>query len=451
VTVAALAVLRVWSLGANGFDLGFAAHGLAAIFRGGLLSPVSWAGWAYLEDHYSPLMVVLAPLAATSAGSYWLVVVQAMAYGVSVFLASRVIATNVSDPQLRKLLVISYALAPALLFAVFFDVHGNVLAAPFLMLCIWGLVSNRSTLTVAGGLGASLLREDTALLVLALGLLYARRRGKAWMVLVGAGLFSLIGWQLLRRPGLAGYGLFYGYVDPKQPMTALGAILSRVWSDGLLALLAIAVLLPWLLIARLRWRPLVALLLTGAPLLMADSLLAHSAGFHYWSNAPGLMLMASVSGRVSAAPARRSAAGILTLLMLTGGPLVTGLLGPGGAVAPQVVGSAWTHRGSIMIAHQAIGCLSPEKTVALTTELSPLTSHIRQVYLLPHPFEDLTGTHGEETVTLRNADKQARPDYLLTSHPPSEARDYLQSSINPLVWAADDLLLAQAESCLSNA
>lgn len=444
--IGAVAVWRVWGLEADSPDLGFAVHALAAVARGGPLAPASWAGWSYLEDHFSPLMLVLAPLAATSWGGYWLVAAQASAFGASVFVAWRLAGLTVPDRVVRGMLVAAYATAPAALFALLFDVHGNVMAVPFVMTTLYGLIAGRPAWTVAGGIGACLLREDAAFAVLLIGLAYSRRGQRYALVLAMAAVICLAVWRLL--PIGPGYANSYGYVDLNDPLGTLSRIPGVVWSHGAVVFLPIVVLYPWVVMRRMDWRPLAVLAAISIPYLLAASPNLKVISFHYWVLAPVLMFAAVVTQAARATSRTKLAFVLAAALLLVEGPFVTAQLGPAGPSIYRLADQISARSSFVRASHAAIRCIDPNSTVALPIEASPLTGHFVDVRVLPHPFEPLVGTDGRTSRVMRPAES-TRPDFLITAYLPAVVTGYTRSSVNHLVWARGGEVPVELERCLA--
>jgi hypothetical protein len=158
----------------------------------------------------------------------------------------------------------------------------------------------------------------------------------------------------------------------------------------------------------------VALAGTAAlPYFIADSSLAHTVAYHYWA-LPVTMMFAAI---MSPAENRNPYVPAFILVGLIGGPFGIGWLGPGGVTIASLASQFRDQRAYIDEAHRAIGGL-PNTSVALTSELTPHTGHLDQVYVLPHPFHPLTATHGDRITVIRDA-LPVRPEYSLGQPPDS--------------------------------
>jgi hypothetical protein len=440
VLFSAISVLRVWSLGSGAFDLGFHVHALGAVARDGIFAPASWAGWTFLQDHFAPWLLPLAPFVASSWGGYVLVVSQAVCYGASVVCVWRVLERASIDHLGRKLLTAAYAFAPALTFPLLFDSHSNVMAVPFIVLLMEALIFDRPRQGLLAAIAAVGFREDVTVLVAALAIVYAKRNSWVWARLGIPVVIATVGWRITTpgRPDTM-LEIFYGYLGPywesQDFAGAISAMIDMLWSDGLVGLLVIAILFPWVVLGRLGTRPLIALGLAGSHYLLADSLLTKTAGFQYWALAPALMVASVVeAGRTQWSKARFRAFGASIVIGILAGPLAFGTLGPGGVTVASVLRNAGRNAPLITPAHRAIACVPDDDLVAVISELTPLTGQFPSVQLLPHPFERAALVHGTEIRELPMVNS-AKPDWVVAPSLPLSARpSYDQVEGIPLLW-----------------
>lgn len=437
--VSAVAILRVWGLGAK-TDLGFTLHALAAAARDGLNAPASWAGWTLLEDHFSPWLLLMAPVANSRWGGYALVVAQAIAYGTSIYFAWRFLARSHLSLTDRRLLLAAFALAPALTFSLFWDFHANVLAVPFMILLLDGLVFDRPGQALVAAIGASGFREDVAILVLVLAVVFGRRRPWAYLRLGVPAALCLSFWRLAAGEATVGYGTFYGYIADAATtggvLRVAVRVLETIWADGFLLVLAISVLFPWLLLSGVGLRPLVALAAAGFPYLAADSLIAKSVGFHYWVLAPALMLASVIDHTpTEGSQSRRFAFGVFLVFIVFAGPFGYGTLGPGGQTVSAIVRGSADRARTIELVHEGLACIGSEDTVSLMPEALALTGHLKSVHLLPHPFAPIVWQSGEVR-TRFDVINPNWPDWVVGSELPAAAQSqYSHVDGNPMVWS----------------
>jgi hypothetical protein len=305
-------------------------------------------------------------------------------------------------------------MAPAFLFPLFFDIHANIVALPFVLMAAYGF-RHRPNLAVIGGWLAAFSREDVAAVMVLLGLLHWKTtQGK---LVAGGGLFAIFGW-LLARSSTDGYAGLYGWID--QP----SRIFEVVWADGLVLLVVVALTLPWAFFD-LDWRYVSLAVAAAAPYVLVDSLPTASVGFQYYALPVTLIVAAVKLG--SRRPVQVMTIAVLGIL---GGPFLTGILGPGGVTIPNLVQGIGERSTFISQAHEAIAWL-PDQPASIPTELSPLTGHLDEVYIFPHPFQPLTLTHGDQVRISRQA-TPIRPQYVLAT-PPVDGYRHLFG----IVWQLD--------------
>ena len=442
--VGTLSVMRVWSLQSGALDLGFMVHALAAVSRRGLTGEASWAGWSFLEDHFSPLVLPLAWPAATRWGAYVLVVAQAMAVAVSIVVAAALIRRRVHDRGSRRLLLLAYAFAPPLLFSVYFDFHASVVAVPFLLAFLLGIDANRPILTVLGAAGTALAREDMAVLVVLVVLANWRALSRVRLPLLAFCGLCLFGWWATKGgPGYAA-DTFWGYLDLSDLSGSLRNAATAAWAGGLLPRLLVVLSLPWLL-WRMSWRHLAPLFVLALALVVANTTNTKLLGFHYWFFAPPLALGAVLQNWSPPRDRRRTLVGYGTVIALAaGGPLVASFLAPSADSGIGVLSAAMWRGAEIRAVHDEIACLPVDGSVAADSRVIPLLAHMAEVYVLPHPFEPLVFIIGDQTVHIRDA-ASIRPDFLLTS---SDEVPSGYARVRASFWATPQALPTVSPECL---
>lgn len=442
---------RVYGLTSGAWDLGFAVSALAAINRGGIGTPAPWAGHDFFAHHFSPLLVPLAPIADTRWGAYALVLLQVAAFVISVLVASRLIRESI-EARDRVLVLVAYATAPAILFAVFFDFHANVLALPLVMLTLYGLSTKRDGLAIASSLVMVLAREDVAILALLIAIAEVRRNRRYTMVVAPAAMLALAGWALVTLEGMRSTGVtsLYSYIEMGDPTGSLTRMVGVVWAGGLLVFLLVTVLVPWLVARPLASRYLVVLLISSLLYLLADFPLTKTITVHYYVMAPPLLLTAVCQGRGRIFGRRRRLWVVGTMLGLVGGPLVTGLYGPESQeVVFRTIGEIHANQQAIRATHLAIGCLPTESSLATTSAVTPLVPHFQAVQLLPYPFEPFSQLEEEGVALVPIGVPAEHPDYLVTDNAPLAARAlYTRSDLNEVLWSKAPQVPAGVDQCL---
>jgi uncharacterized membrane protein len=205
-----LSVMRVNNLLAWAYDLGFYIQDLFAI-RTGLWRNTIF-GFGVFSDHVSPLLVPLAYLAPSTWPGAFLVLIQAIAVGITVVPLYH-LGQLLGGQSGGILAAFLYATSAAVWHAALFDFHPVTLALPFgawLLLEIEKEDGGRPWLPLVA---MPLLREDIAILygvvVLVAGL---RLQHRSWMLSGGAAVLLGIGYFLVMRsqPGIGNH-LWYRY------------------------------------------------------------------------------------------------------------------------------------------------------------------------------------------------------------------------------------------------
>lgn len=407
-------VLKVWALLARAFDLGFFVQVLAVTARQGPFAATSLTGVSMLRDHFSPLLLPLAPLATTPWAPYGLVLVQMLVVGASIPAAWRLTGRGTADPTQRWLLTAGYATAPVLLFAVWNDFHASLLAAPFLVLLADAVESGEGRRALVFGLLAAAAREDMALLVLVVALLFWRSSPRYLGALAAGSVGFLVAHQVLssgegwfQRAGLA-------YVDLDAPLTTAATALSNAWHGAALLLLVLAWLLPWMAWGRLSARPVVAGLIFAAPYLVLELPHTKAPGLHYYFVMAVLGLWAVVRAGPQAwqTPRRRVFAASVLVVSVAAGPLGAGVLQDSVPTYGEIVVEAWTARSELSALHNWVDCLPDRGAASVATQVFPFVANRGEVFRWPSPLDD---------VVLRMSDipiVEARPTqhlvYLVT-------------------------------------
>ncbi|MFJ9523136.1 DUF2079 domain-containing protein [Kitasatospora sp. NPDC101801] len=153
----------------SGFDLGIFEQGVRAY--AGLTAPVSTlkgAGFNLLGDHFSPLLVVLAPVYRLVPAASTLLVVQALLVALSC-----VPVTGLAVDRLGRsrgvAVGLAYGLSWGLCRAVRFDFHEVALAVPLIACAVAALARGRHRAAVCWALPLLLVKEDQGLMLAGIG------------------------------------------------------------------------------------------------------------------------------------------------------------------------------------------------------------------------------------------------------------------------------------------
>ena len=185
VLLAALAVRKHAALESHGSDLGIFVNLFWNLTHGN--------GWYngmlernFLGEHFSPLLVLIAPLYRIWPAPECLLVVQSAALAVGAWPIYRLARFRLGHGA-GLVAMYAYFVYPPLLGAALHDFHEVALAVPLLGFAIWWLSQGRSGLSVLALAGAVLCKEELALTAAAFGIYLAAVR-RDWKT--GAALFA---------------------------------------------------------------------------------------------------------------------------------------------------------------------------------------------------------------------------------------------------------------------
>ncbi len=226
---ALLGLLQHWNFYTFGWDLGVFDQVIWNTSHGRFFD-YSFRPYSYLGDHFSPVLVLLAPLPWMGFGPSSLIVVQALAFGlaaVPLYAAVR----RLAGPAPAWLLTGAYLLSLPVMRAVTFDFHPEAFVPLLAFTAFWGLTERSTPVFLAASLGLLTVKEDTFILVL----------GMAWLAWFGFGVrgpaLALAGVAMLYTavvsfivmPDLHGHVTNpiierYGYLGDTTPGVAWGAL-----------------------------------------------------------------------------------------------------------------------------------------------------------------------------------------------------------------------------------
>ncbi|NBD35486.1 MAG: DUF2079 domain-containing protein [Chloroflexi bacterium] len=154
----------------------------------------------FLADHFSPILLLLAPIFALFPDARVLLLVEMVALAVAIVPAYLILKPRY--PNLAPLIVVAYVLNPSVHQIATKNFHEIFLAAPTLALAFYASYRRKTTLLLIA-LGLTLLvREDMGIYVALFGLYYALcRSSRRWfgILLIGMGvvwLLTLTGWVM---------------------------------------------------------------------------------------------------------------------------------------------------------------------------------------------------------------------------------------------------------------
>lgn len=203
-----LSLFRHWHYLSHAFDLGFYVQDVWAIGRGIWRNTVG--GFHVFDDHFSPVLILLAPLGRVETAEA-LLILQAAAVASGLVPAYR-LGWRHGGPPLARLAVVWYGLSAAIWHAVAFDFHPVTLGVPLLM---WLINSadegRRRVLPVVLAVALALMREDLAVLagivLVQAALMRGRWRETLWSIFPVSIGVGFIAWATLGS-GMGGYHLW---------------------------------------------------------------------------------------------------------------------------------------------------------------------------------------------------------------------------------------------------
>jgi len=401
VVVFVLVSLRAWEFYAAGFDLGVFVQAFRTMVLHGPFAAVPMLGQSFFEDHFSPLALPLALLAGSSALPYLLLAVQTgMVALAGLFIWNAAVRAGTRRPQLHLL---GFLFAPVVVGAIWSDFHVSVLAAPFLVLMLEGLHSGANRRVLWTGAAAALTREDIALVVLLLILVWGLGR-QLWPLIILT-ISCVAGGVFLGGPNwFIESGTRYLAVSGAPIQSALGVF----WDSGRLLPLLLFIVLPWVFLGRIEWRSWTVAALLFIPLAFLDLSVLDHAGSHYYLPI-GIVLAVSAargSDRVNSS-LRVMPVGAVVLAFLAG-PLGSGVSGYQGAPGWYVAKVATVESSSVALTHKWVASLALGESVSAVNPLVPWIEAGMGVWVWPSPFTDVVFSE-EPDVAIVVADPKALP------------------------------------------
>src|SRR5918996_1314330 len=162
VALLAASIFRFWN-GHATIDLAIFDQGLWSASRGlGLHS--SLIGESLLEDHFSPGLLLFVPLYLLKPSPIWLLVAQSAAVLAAVL--GLVARLNPTGRWSAALVGASILVSPPIAYALLFDFHSAVLAAPLALWALWALDDKKPWSAGLLGLVAVVFRIEIGVAVL---------------------------------------------------------------------------------------------------------------------------------------------------------------------------------------------------------------------------------------------------------------------------------------------
>ena len=251
---------KFFNFGYNALDLAIVTNALEQTLAGNLLGSTIHPP-SYLGDHFTPLLLLLAPIYALVRSPLTLLFVQTVALGFSAYpvyqiaLRWRPASLSLGGPDAPRLASLAesrragwiagaWLLNPFLHNLNLFEFEPLALAVPLGLFAALAYVRGQRRNFLLFLLSICLVREDAALLPIGFGLLALwQHRGKAWWLpaLVGGAVWLGVALGIIQQFSAGGYKFFiyYGWLQHWQwlPVQALAQLLrpnNWIMSLGLL-------------------------------------------------------------------------------------------------------------------------------------------------------------------------------------------------------------------------
>jgi len=404
-----LAWLRHWWFSSTAWDAGLYLNELWELSHGGWQS--GFAGFHVFADHFSPLIVLLSPLARLPGTYELLELAEAAALMAGMFPAYK-LAQRQGKGWMGA---VWYGLAATLWHASLFDVRPMLFGIPVLMWMLWRASSTPADVgaLLLGELALVGLREDLAVLGAVVVLMaFMRSRDRRLLAITGMGLAVPIAYVGFGADLFGSGYLFWdryhslGVALGQGPL-ALIRLAAERWLDRSAWVVYIVVLGPMLFLPLRGWRlawPGLALILAN---LMADIIPMRMYAFQYQALALPFLIAGSLQAlprNPQLAPATLAAS---ILLFLVAGPL-----GPNPFETRHpftfIQAIARPHRSALS---EVVEQVPPEVSVSASEHLVPHLAKREQIYRFPIPlvcasagFPGLEATSTPEVVALSTLD-----------------------------------------------
>lgn len=383
--MALLSVFRHWYFLSHAFDMGFYVQDVWAIGEGIWRNTVG--GFHVFDDHFSPVLILLAPLGKVPTAEA-LLLVQAVAVASGLIPAFK-LGSRYGGPSLGRLAAVWYGLSAAIWHAVAFDFHPVTLGVPLLMWLIHAAdKSRRHILPVVLAVGLALIREDLAVLagvvLVQAALLRGRRRDALWSILPVSIGVGYVAWAT-SSSGMGGYHLwsrFSGDGGGSILDLLAGAGRNLVRPDTIISFSA--VLVPVLVVPALAgwkrsWPGLGMMLASG----VASYAQQASLYFQYFAPVVPFLLWGAIGSwsgfRRGSARGLAMVASVSLFALL--GPLVYIGFGLPDRFASTVVASADRRRFA-----EVLASIPDQASVSATDFLVPHLSRREEIYPFPGPM-----------------------------------------------------------------
>lgn len=402
--------------GAPGFDMGIFDQGVWLLSR--FHAPfVTVMGRNLFGDHTSFVLLLAVPLYWIWPEAQTLLVLQSLLLALAAVPLYLLALRRLRSVPLATALAVSYLLNPALQNGNLEQFHPESFLVLFVAVAVYAAVEWKRALLVASVVGCLMVKEDTALLVAALGVWVAWRRDSRWgQALLGVAVaYTVVAYQLVIRL-LLGTTSFYANRIPFGGLDGLAAAPFlqpwRLWSYLLGGYRPAYV---WQMGASLGWAFLIAPEVAAIGLLtLAENVLSafpymHQITYHYSLPLVPVLAMGTVFAVARLSSPRHRIAATAWVLITAGVSCTLWGLAPF-SVSPTYPHAAPDSPGTRAV-NRALQAVPPNAVVSASYAYVSHLDHRMYCYQWPTPFRATEwGLYEQEGQTLPVA---SRVQYLV--------------------------------------
>ncbi|MGB3905271.1 MAG: DUF2079 domain-containing protein [Anaerolineae bacterium] len=347
----------------------------------------------YLGHHFSPALLLLAPLYSLWPDARLLLIVQSVALALGAVPIFMLVQNQTRSQLLGLTLSLAYLLFPALHYVNLFDFHDVILGVPLLSFASFCLLTRRYRLLFVFLALSLLVKEEMAFIAFAFGLyilIVQRRRRLGLLVMLLAVAWGIVTMRII-MPSIAGRAYFpvgrYGYLGSsfgeiavsvvRNPVLVLQHLLTPAKIEFLLHLLAPLAFLPLL-----GFDTLLLAIPTMLYLLLSDYEPQYSMQYHYAAPLIPLLVMSAATGAARLMRRReRSVSVALSALVLVTSVTSYLLHSPGPVARHFNEDGAYTLWPDLASGYDALAAIPPEAPVMTLEEFAPHLASRESIYV----------------------------------------------------------------------
>ena len=401
--------------GTGAFDLGIYDQGvwLLSQFKRPFITIM---GRHLFGDHTSFVLLPLVPLYWILPSAKVLLFAQAAALGLAAVPTFLLAREKLRNELLAAVLAVVYLLHPTVGLMNLEQFHPDVFEVPFVLFALWFMVRRRWTGYFAFVIATLLVKEDAALLTLALGVYvgfrYDRRVGIATGAVSAIAMASAL-WSIL--PMYNGVGSLNAW---RVPFGGIGGLVrTSLFHPGQVITYLSQDRRPWYLwqmFSPLALAPLLAprvLLIAAGPLaanVLSSFYYQHDIAYHYGTLVIPVLIAATIFGLAKCRSVAGRRVGVAVVAAAT---LVSAHLWGPTPLGRREAAIASPSGMSVPFLAKAIAMIPDDASVSAFYAYVPHVDHREEIYMFPTPFRAAYwGTFKQEGQRLPQADGV---DYIL--------------------------------------